>query len=60
MVVEQTTTMEGLTMQTAHNQVPQEVPAKLLGMPSNRGGWTWPEVPKIAKPLGLEDDGAVG
>jgi len=40
MVVEQTTTMEGLTVQTAHNQVPPEVPVKLLGMPSNRGGWT--------------------
>ena len=46
MVVEQTTTMEGLTVQTAHNQVPPEVPVKLLGMSSNRGGWTWPEVPK--------------
>jgi len=60
MVVEQTTTMEGLTVQTAHDQVPPEVPVKLPGMPSNRGGWTWLEVPKITEPLGLVDDGAVG
>ena len=60
MVVEQATTMEGSTVQTAHYQVPPEVPVKLLGMPSNRGGWTWPEAPKIAEPLGLVDDGAVG
>jgi len=38
----------------------QRVPVKLLRMPSNRGGWTWPEVPKIAEPLGPVDDGAVG
>jgi len=38
MVVEQATTMEGSTVQTAHNQVPPEVPVKLPGMPSNRGG----------------------
>jgi len=38
MVVEQTTTMEGLMVQTAHDQVPPEVPVKLPGMPSNRGG----------------------
>jgi len=59
-VVEQTTTMEGLMVQTAHDQVPPEVPVKLPGMPSNRGGWTWPEVPKITKPLGLLDNGIVG
>ena len=47
-------------VQTAHNQVPPEVPVKLLEMPSNRGGWTWLEVPKITKPLGLVDDGVVG
>ena len=46
--------------QTAHNQVPPEVPVKLPGIPSNRGGWTWPEAPKITEPLGLVDDGAVG
>jgi len=60
MVVEQATTMEGSTVQTAHNQVPPEVPVKLLGMPSNRGGWTWPEAPNVTEPLGLVDDGAVG
>jgi len=38
MVVEQTTTMEGSMVQTAHDQVPPEVPVKLLGLPSNRGG----------------------
>jgi len=59
MVVEQTTTMKGSTVQTAHNQVPPEVPVKLPGMPSNRGGWTWPEAPNIAEPLGLVDDRAV-
>jgi len=48
-VVEETTTMEGLTVQTAHDQVPPEVPVKLPGMPSNRGGWTWLEAPKITK-----------
>ena len=51
-------------VQTAHDQVPPEVPpevpVKLLGMPSNRGGWTWLEVPKITKPLGPVDDEAVG
>jgi len=47
-------------VQTAHDQVPPEVPVKLPGMPSNRGGWTWLEVPKITKPLGLVNDGAVG
>ena len=60
MVVEQTTTMEESTVQTAHNQVPPEVPVKLLEMPSNRGGWTWLEAPKITKPLGLVDNGVVG
>jgi len=59
-VVEQTTTMEGSTVQTAHDQVPPEVPVKLLETPSNRGGWTWPEVPKITEPLGLVDNGVVG
>jgi len=43
-VVEQTTTMEESTVQIAHNRVPPEVPVKLPEMPSNRGGWTWPEV----------------
>ena len=60
MVVEQTTTMEELMVQTAHNQVPPKVPVKLPEMPSNRGGWTWLAVPKITKPLGLVDDGVVG
>jgi len=60
MVVEQTTTMEELTVHMAHDQVPPEVPVKLLEMPSNRGGWTWPEAPKITKPLSLVDDGVVG
>jgi len=60
MVVEQTTTMEELTVQTAHDQVPPEVPVKLLGMPSNRGGWMWLEAPKITEPLGLVDNRAVG
>jgi len=59
-VVEQTTTMEGSMVQTAHDQIPPEVPVELLGMPSNRGGWTWPEAPKITKPLGLVNDGVVG
>jgi len=58
MVMEQATMMEGSTVQTAHDQVPPEVPVKLPGMPSNRG-WTWPEVPNNARPLGLVDDGAV-
>jgi len=60
MVVEQTTTMEELMVQIAHDQVPPGVPVKLLGMPSNRGGWTWLEAPKITEPLGPVDDGAVG
>ena len=60
MVVEQTTTMEELTVRIAHDQVPPEVPVKLLEMPSNRGGWTWPEAPKITKPLGPVDYGVVG
>jgi len=60
MVVEQTTTMEGSMVQTPHDQVPPEVPVKLLGMPSNRGGLTWPEAPKITKPVGLVDDGVMG
>jgi len=60
MVVEQATMMEGSMVQTAHDQVPPEVPVKLLGMSSNRGGWTWPEAPNIARPLGPVDDGAVG
>ena len=59
-VVEQTTTMEGSMVQPAHDQVPPEVPVKLLGMPSNRGGWTWPEAPKITEPLGPVDSGVVG
>jgi len=59
-VVEQTTTMEGSMVQTAHNQVPPEVPVKLLGMPSNRGGWTWPEALNVAEPLGPVDDGTMG
>jgi len=42
------------------DQIPPEVPVKLLGMPSNRGGWTWPEAPNDARPLGPVDDGAVG
>jgi len=50
-VVEQTT-MEELTVQIAHDWVPPEVPVKLLEMPSNRGGWMWPEAPKITEPLG--------
>jgi len=59
-VVEQTTTMEESMVQTAHNQVPPEVPVKLLETPSNRGGWTWLEAPKITEPLGLVDDRVVG
>jgi len=39
-VAEPTTTMEGLVVQTAPNQVPPEVPVKLLGIPPNKGGWT--------------------
>jgi len=58
--VEQTTTMEELTVQIAHDQVPPDVPVKLLETPSNRGGWTWPEAPKITKPLGLVDNGVAG
>ena len=42
------------------DQIPPEVPVKLLGMPSNRGGWTWLEAPKTTEPLGPVDDGAVG
>jgi len=60
MVVEQTTTMEESTVQIAHDQVPPEVPVKLLETPSNRGGWMWLEVPKITEPLGPVDDGVVG
>jgi len=60
MVVEQTTTMEESMVQTSHNWVPPEVPVKLPEMPSNRRGWTWPEAPKITKPLGPVDDGVVG
>ena len=52
--------MEGSMVQTAHDQVPPEVPVKLPGVPSNRGGWTWPEVPKITKPVDLVDNGVVG
>jgi len=59
MVVEQTTTMEESTVQIAHNWVPPEVPVKLLEMLSNRGGWTWLEVPKITEPLGPVDNGVV-
>jgi len=60
MVVEQTTTMEESTVQIAHDRVPPEVPVKLLETPSIRGGWTWPEAPKITEPLGLVDDRVVG
>jgi len=59
-VVEQTTTMEESMVRTAHDWVPPEVPVKLPETPSNRGGWMWPEVPKITEPLGLVNDRAVG
>jgi len=60
MVVEPATTTEGLTVQTAPNQAPPEVPVKLPGIPLNMGGWTWPEAPKNTRPLGLVDDRVVG
>jgi len=60
MVVEQTTTMEELMVHIAHDWVPPEVPVKLPETPSNRGGWTWPEAPKITEPLGPVDDRVVG
>jgi len=40
-----TTTIEGLMVQMAPDQVPPEVLVKLLGIPPNKGGWTWPETP---------------
>jgi len=60
MVAEPATTTEGLMVQTAPNQVPPEVPVKLLGIPPNRRGWTWLEAPKNTRPLGLVDNGVVG
>jgi len=59
-VVEQTTTMEESMVQIAHDRVPPEVPVKLPETPSNRGGWTWLEAPKITEPLGPVDDRVVG
>jgi len=59
-VVEPTTTMKGLTVQMAPDQVPPEVPVKLLGIPPNKGGWTWLEAPKNTRPLGLVDDEVLG
>jgi len=38
MVVEPATTMEGLMVQTAPDQVPPEVPVKLPEIPPNKGG----------------------
>ena len=60
MVAEPTTTMEGLLVQTAPDQVPPEVPVKLLGIPPNKGGWTWLEAPKNTRPSGPVDDRVVG
>jgi len=59
-VVEPTTTTEGLMVQTAPDQVPPEVPVKLLGIPPNKGGWTWLEAPKNTRPSGPVDDRVVG
>ena len=60
MVMEPTTTAEGLIVQMAPDQVPPEVPVKLPGIPPNKGGWTWPEAPENTRPLGPVDDGVVG
>jgi len=59
-VAKPTTTTEGLTVQMAPDQVPPEVPVKLLGIPPNKGGWTWPEAPKNTRPLDPVDDRVVG